>query len=445
MEYIRLESEENLNEIKDIIKYLFVEQPLFTDAVQNFLKDNPDINGIVIVNFRATRTYNIPNLRVIKKPVYTLSLAGVFRGETIYQDISMMEAEDFDFTAPDAEILVVDDNAINLTVVQGLLKPLNMKIETALSGMSAVTKITDKRYDIIFMDHMMPEMDGVETTRVIRRMLGENGQVPIIALTANAVDGTRELFISEGMNDFVAKPIELRVITSKLRKWLPKEKILKKNKEGSENLNPNAESKKALEIKGLDVQAALKLLGGEKLFWSVLKEYYRIIDKKYALVQECLQKEDWKRYTIEVHALKSSSRQIGAMELASMAERMETAGNTGEIELIKEVTPGMLEKYIQYKEILAPYFKEEDMAQGELRENVNTKELSEFFAKMKDAMDNLDMDAMEEVINRMKHYAYNGVQSDYFEQLKNAVEDIDTEQCEEIMRKWCKYEKIIAE
>ena len=147
-----------------------------------------------------------------------------------------------------------------------------MNIETALSGMAAVTKITDKRYDIIFMDHMMPEMDGIETTRVIRRMLGENGQVPIIALTANAVDGTKELFISEGMNDFVAKPIELRVITSKLRKWLPKEKILKKHTDGHDNSIITPEEKPTLEIKGLDVQSALKLLGGEKRFWSVLKE-----------------------------------------------------------------------------------------------------------------------------------------------------------------------------
>lgn len=442
VEYMRLESEDELYKVKDDIKYLFVEQPLFTDVVQDFLKDNSGINGIVLVNFRATRTYNIPNVMVIKKPLYTLSLASVFRGETIYQDFSQMEAEDFDFTAPDAEILVVDDNAINLTVVQGLLRPLNMNIETALSGMSAVAKITDKRYDIIFMDHMMPEMDGIETTRVIRRMLGANGQVPIIALTANAVDGTKELFISEGMNDFVAKPIELRVIVSKLRKWLPKEKIVKKRTDGRDNSNIYKKEKKIPEIKGLDVKAALKLLGDEKLFWSVLKEYYRVIDKKSAMIQEYLEKEEWKKYTIEVHALKSSSRQIGAGELALVAERMESAGNTNEIELIKETTPSMLKQYMQYKDILAPYFDEEDMKQGGMQGDTNAKELSMFFSKMSDAMDNLDIDAMEDVISNMKYYTYSGVQKEYFEQLQNAVEDIDTEKCEEIIKKWSRYEKI---
>lgn len=443
--YTRLESDDELYKLKDDIKYLFVEQPLFTDMVQNFLKENSDINGVVLVNFRATRTYNIPNVMVIKKPLYALSLASVFRGETIYQDFSQMEAEDFDFTAPDVEILVVDDNAINLTVVQGLLRPLDMNIETALSGMIAVEKITNKRYDIILMDHMMPEMDGIETTRVIRRMLGANGQVPIIALTANAVDGTKELFIREGMNDFVAKPIELRVIVSKLKKWLPKEKVLKKHTDGRDNPSIYKEKKKIPKIEGLDVKAALKLLGDEKLFWSVLKEYYRVIDKKSALIQEYLEKEEWKKYTIEVHALKSSSRQVGASELALIAERMESAGNTHEIELIRETTPGMLKQYVQYKDILAPYFNEEDMKQGGMQSDTNAKELSMFFSKMSDAMDNLDMDAMEDVINNMKHYTYSGVQKDYFEQLKNAVEDIDTEKCEEIMKKWSRYQKIIEE
>lgn len=441
VKYIKLESEEDLYEIKDNIKYLFIEQPLFTYTLQEFIKDNPDINCIVLVNFNATRKYNIPNVKVIKKPLYTLSLAGIFKGEDIYQDMSIIEAEDFDFIAPDAEILVVDDNAINLTVVEGLLKPLNMNIETALSGAEAVKKVTDKRYDIIFMDHMMPEMDGVETTRVIRRMLGENGQVPIIALTANAVEGTRELFISEGMNDFVAKPIELRVITSKLRKWLPEEKVLKKHK--NNNTNQPVKENKIPEIIGLDVKVALKLLGEEKLFWSVLKEYYRVIDKKYALIQEYMQKEKWKEYTIEVHALKSASRQIGANELASIAERMEAAGNANEIELIKKVTPELLEKYIKYKDILKPYFTQEDTKKDKAQKSITIKELKTFFLNMKNAMDNLDIDAMEDVINNMDNYTYSDIQKGYFEQLKNAVWDIDTEQCEEILKKWAIYDKII--
>jgi len=433
--YYRLESEEELDKLeKENIPYLFAEQPLFTDNVQDFLKKHPDITGVVLINFRSTRSYNIPNVRVIKKPLYTLSMAGIFHGDDVYSGFSQIEADDFDFTEPEAEVLVVDDNSVNLTVVQGLLNPLDMKIETALSGKEAVNKITNKKYDIIFMDHMMPEMDGVETTRVIRRMLGENGQVPIIALTANAVDGTRELFISEGMDDFVTKPIELRIIISKLKKWLPKEKIIREKKEKSNNIQSDGKNDAIIQITGLDVQSAMKLLGREELFWSVLKEYYRVIEKKYALIKEYEQNEQWKNYTVEVHGLKSASRQVGANLLAEEAEQMEEAGNREDAALIHKTTPGMLERYIKYKDILKPYFTKKNTEQG--GRQVDIKKLKEFFARMETALDNLDTDDMEEVICDMEKYSYSKEDKEYFEKLKNAVEDIDTEQCEEILNTW---------
>lgn len=443
--YVQLDSEENLSWIRERnIGYLFVEQPLLTEAVQYFLKLNPDINGVLLTNYRSVRTYDLPNLRVVKKPLYILGLSNIFHGREDNAAFSMMEAEDFDFEAPAAEILVVDDNAINLTVVKGLLGPLQMKIDTALSGKDAVLKVTDKRYDIIFMDHMMPEMDGVETTRVIRRMLGENGQVPIIALTANAVEGTAEMFISEGMNDFVTKPIEMRVIVSKLRKWLPPEKIEKKRhkKKNSaairsvQNDDSMVQKTADISIVGLDVQKAMEFLGNEELFWSVLKEYYRVIDKKCELIQKYEENEQWREYTVEVHALKSASRQIGATELAQIAEQMEAAGNAGNGALIHKITPGMLEEYMFYKGILAPYFvKEEETQSGREAEN---SEMAELFAQMKEAMENLDMDAMEKVVKDMGQYSYNDVQRGIFERLKNAVEDIDTEKCEVIIAEWKK-------
>ncbi len=440
--YERLESEEDLGRVKDHnAGYLFVEQPLFTEAVQYFLKLNPDVCGVLLANYREVRSYDLANLRVVKKPLYILGLSNIFNGKEEIGSVSFMETEDFDFTAPKAEILVVDDNAINLTVVKGLLNPLKMKIDTALSGKDAVLMTTDKRYDIIFMDHMMPEMDGVETTRVIRRLLGNNGQVPIIALTANAVEGTAEMFINEGMNDFVTKPIEMRVIISKLHKWLPPEKI-EKNRDKKMNaarLNANRDNKASqtttdISIEGLDVKRAMEFLGNENLFWSVLKEYYRVIDKKCAMIQEYEQKEQWKEYTVEVHALKSASRQIGALDLAQVAEQMEAAGNAGNAALIHKITPGMLEEYMFYKGILAPYFvKQEEEQSGRAAKN---DEMSVLFGEMKEAMENLDMDAMEKVIKDMGQYSYSDAQRDIFEKLKNAVEDIDTERCEEILDEW---------
>ena len=443
--YERLETEESLSQIQERgAGYFFVEQPLFTEAVQYFLRLHPDVCGVLLTNHRTVRSYDLANLRMVKKPLYILGLANIFNGREDNAAFSMMEAEDFDFVAPTAEILVVDDNAINLTVAKGLMNPLEMKIDTALSGKDAVLMVTDKRYDIIFMDHMMPEMDGVETTRVIRRLLGNNGQVPIIALTANAVEGTAEMFISEGMNDFVTKPIEMRDMVSKLRRWLPSEKIEKKKHKNSNNVSAlnmrktdgGTQTTTDIVIEGLDVQKAMAFLGNEDLFWSVLKEYYRVIEKKCALIQEYEQKEQWKNYTVEVHALKSASRQIGALDLAHTAEQMEAAGNAGNAALIHKITPGMLEEYMFYKGILAPYFtKEEETGSGRAAE---TEEISEFFRQMEEAMENLDMDAMEKVIKDMNQYSYGDAQQNIFEKLKNAVEDIDTERCEEIITEWKK-------
>ncbi len=397
--------------------------------------------GVVLSNYRSVRSYDLPNLRVVKKPLYISGLSNIFNGKEESGSVSLMEANEFDFTASTAEILVVDDNAINLTVVKGLLNPLHMKIDTALSGKDAVLMVTDKRYDIIFMDHMMPEMDGVETTRVIRRLLGDNGQVPIIALTANAVEGTAKMFIDEGMNDFVTKPIEMRVILSKIRKWLPPEKIEKnRDKKVSDTLmgvnrdNTESQTTTDISIVGLDVKKAMEFLGNEELFWSVLKEYYRVIDKKSMMIQEYEQKEQWKDYTVEVHALKSASRQIGALELAQVAEQMEAAGNAENGALIHKITPGMLEEYMFYKGILAPYFaKEEEAQSGRAAEN---DEMSALFSQMKEAMENLDMDAMEKVVRDMGQYSYGDAQRSIFEKLRNAVEDIDTEKCEEIIAEW---------
>ncbi len=439
VDYRGLASERDLERLrKRKIKYLFIEQPLMTDQIQAFLRSNSDILGVVLADYQELHRYNLDNVLVVKKPLYVLSLANILQGNKADMSYNRLDAEDFSFIAPDAEILIVDDNPINLMVAKGLLSPMNMRIDSAPSGREAIFKVTGKKYDLIFMDHMMPEMDGVETTRMIRQTLGENGQVPILALTANVMEGTREMFISEGMNDLVIKPIEIKDIVSKLRRWLPPEKIHKKQ-HGDKKTETKVKSEMSaqatnISIDGLDVQKAMGFLGNEELFWAVLKEYYRVIDKKHALIRQYEQAEKWHEYTIEVHALKSASRQIGAFELAETAEQMEAAGNARNGELIHKITPGMLAEYMFYKDILAPYFTRED--QENENKQIYSGELTTLFARMRDALENLDMDAMEENIRSMDQYSYGKIQDEFFEKLKNAVDDMDTERCEEILDAW---------
>lgn len=428
--------EDVLQLIGNHIEYVFMEGKQCSDNILKTLKESPDTRCILLTNNYFTEKQVMSNLIAVKKPICSLELEKVFNRENIYGTGSEMGVNVLDFIAPEAEILIVDDNAINLRVAEGLLKSLQIKIDTASSGKEAIDMISKKIYDIVFMDHMMPELDGVETTHIIRRFHEEYKDVPIIALTANAVSGTKEMFLSEGMNDFVAKPIEIKIIVSKIRQWLPPEKI--KIAQNSGKVQEQAQEQAVgcnIHIDGLDVQYALSLVGEEKLFWVVLKEYYQAIKKKKELIDKYEQTEEWKAYTVEVHALKSASRQIGALELASKAERMEMAGKEEDAQLIHKCTPDLLKQYEKYEEILAPYFKQEKAKDTE-KENISLEILKELFEELREALDSLDMDGMESVMKKMDLYQYPEEQEDLYEQLKSAVEQIDSEASEDILQLW---------
>ena len=434
----------NMDELKALteiyqITHLFIGAEEYEESSTLF-EDLADRMAVIVVADKHFVPPSGTKAKLLKKPFYCLPIANMLNAEAVQDEFSFAEKR---MICPNVRVLVVDDEPMNLMVAEGIFREYEMQVRTVYSGMEAVELCRKEDFDLIFLDHMMPEMDGVETTRVIRRLLGDNGQVPIIALTANAVEGTAQMFIDEGMNDFVTKPIEMRVILAKLRKWLPAEKIEKnRNKKMDAVLRSGngdgqaSQTSTDISIAGLDVKKAMEFLGNEELFWSVLKEYYRVIDKKSTMISEYEQKEKWKEYTVEVHALKSASRQIGALELAQVAEQMEAAGNAGNAALIHKITPGMLEEYTFYKGILAPYFVKQEEAQNGRAAEMG--EMSELFDQMKEAMDNLDMDAMEEVIKNMSQYSYSDAQRGIFERLKNAVEDIDTEKCEEIIAEWKK-------
>ena len=379
---------------------------------------------------------NISYLKILKKPLSVLNLAGLLNQEEIHFGETVNEDTDILFEAPEAEILIVDDNPINLTVAEGLLEPLHMKISTALSGKEALEMLEKNHYDIIFMDHMMPELDGVETTRIIRRLHPEYNETPIIALTANAISGMKEMFLSEGMNDFVAKPIEVRVIMSKVRQWLPAEKLKKKSLKQQEPQEQSAGKVREIPeaIGDLDLEYAMKLLMSRDLFWKVLQDYYRVIVKKADKIEELFRTEDWAAYTVEVHALKSASRQIGAIELAELAAELEKAGNSRDVKMIHDNTEKMLARYRSYKPVLEPYFLVEEA--GEELGLITDVVLTDLFEKMRMAVDELDMDGMADVIAEMKKYSYPDAVKGYFEQLQEAVDNIDVDVCQEIMEKW---------
>ncbi len=414
--------------------FIIVECSLFGENLETHFKSDPGSKCILIDEFDSEYKPGLPNVRVIRKPVYYLNLyyALGLINEYIRDDAQF--ADDFIFIAPEARVLIVDDNQVNLTVAKGLIEPLKMQVDTACSAMETIEMIKKTPYDIIFMDHMMPEVDGVETTHIIRRLIPSYAEVPIIALTANAVEGTKEMFITEGMNDFVAKPIDVKDIVSKIRKWLPQGKIIPvDNTVSSISEKPS----KLPKIKGLNVNEAMGLLGSEELFRTVLKEYYCSISKKAFLIEEFYHNERWKDYTIEVHSLKSTSRQIGADELSALAAELERAGHDGDIGLIYEKTEEMLEKYRAYIEILKPYFPECETV--DTKKTAEPAEILHMLDDLQAALDDFDTLAIDDAIEKMSGYIFDNEYNKLFQQLKDAAEEGDFDTCCEIAAKCREY------
>lgn len=191
--------------------------------------------SVVVVQDQNGRIKISDGIRNIYKPFYVLPVGNAINGERLSFNIGTSSKNGHRFIAPEARILVVDDNMMNLKVAMGLMKPYQLQIRTTDSGMEAIRILKKQQFDLIFMDHMMPEMDGVETVQRIRAMEPEYYQnVPIIALTANAVSGAREMFLNEGFQDFLAKPIDIAMLERILKLWLPKDLIMHKEEKDDE-------------------------------------------------------------------------------------------------------------------------------------------------------------------------------------------------------------------
>jgi len=228
-----------LNEwmMKQKYDFIFISFELYNNNKEEILKYESKSQIVILTEFGET----IPdsNLNVISMPAHSISIANILNGKTdkfSYDDNNELIVT---FTAPQANILVVDDIITNLNVAKGLLSPYESQITLCKSGKMALNAIKTNRFDVIFMDHRMPEMDGIETTQRIRAMGDEDPyykDVPIIALTADAVSGVKEMFLKNGLNDFLSKPIDTIKLNSVLERWIPKEKqhgsVITNRKEG---------------------------------------------------------------------------------------------------------------------------------------------------------------------------------------------------------------------
>ena len=347
-------------------------------------------------------TVRIRNAAVLTKPLYSLNFCQLLNGEELI--VQTVEAERYNFTAPEAKILIVDDNEMNLKVAKGLLATFKMQIDVAKNGKEAIQRVLANKYHIVFMDHMMPVMDGVEATKAIRKLQGSDfKKLPIVALSANATSEAKEMFIKEQMSDFVAKPIRMKEITACLLKWLPEDIVI--NEEKVSNIKEEdqvaEDAADALPvINGLNVAEGIKNCGSLELFYDLLHDFYKLIDTKSAKVETCLNEGLIRDYTIEVHALKSMARMIGALELSEQFYQMEMLGNAGETDLIEKRTPGILELYRSYKDVLKDHVK----IGAEEKNTVSREQVEKTLVRLHDAMDNFDLDEADEAMKELESY-----------------------------------------
>lgn len=231
--------------------------------------------------------------------------------------------------APKAKILVVDDNEMNLLVVSKLLHKTQIQITEAMGGAKALELMRNNRYDVIFLDHMMPDMDGIETLKRAKAMEDNMSKdAPMIALTANAISGMREMYLSEGFDDYISKPINGRLLEEKLAKFLPAEKVSFKQAATVVEENHSETDELIDYAKGLQYCSESK-----EMYAAIIKMFCNSYNLKYDELERFFKGKDWNNYTISIHGLKSNALNIGAEKLAKRCLELETAGKkirTGE-------------------------------------------------------------------------------------------------------------------
>ncbi len=369
------------------LTHIFIAQ---SEYVENpaYYEDLADNLQIIVI---AEKEFNLDSqskLFMIHKPFSALSVANLLNGELGARGFAEAQAAGRKpFACPGVRALAVDDEEMNLVVAKGVLGSYGIVVDTCSSGREAVAQCESVSYDIIFLDHMMPGFDGVETLKRIRELPNDTYKdLPVIALTANTVSGAREMFRSEGFTEFVPKPIERTVLERVLRRVLPKRFIQYKEGMADEEVSmeaagavpanhgldaPDGENGSAEHIEvpetadltqtsedslalpyeqlgqaGVNVELGLYYCSGDEDFFREMLQIFREQKgTKKAEIVSLYEGADWEEYVVKVHALKSTSLTIGAEALSAQAKELELAGKRGDTDFIREHHSALISAY----------------------------------------------------------------------------------------------------
>ena len=348
------------------LTHVFIAQSEYEEN-RRYYEELAETLRVVIIAEREFVLNSGSKLFIIHKPFSALSVANLLNGEMGDRRFAEAQAAGRKpFTCVGVRALAVDDEEMNLMVAKGVLGSYGIEVDTCLSGREAVAQCGSVSYDIIFLDHMMPGFDGVETLKRIRELRGGIYQdLPIIALTANTVSGAREMFRSEGFTEFVPKPIERTVLERVLRKVLPNsciqysaaptraavpaqaaEAAPAEESEAQETAGGAALPYDRLTQAGVNVELGLEYCSGDEEFYrEMLRMFYAQSGDKRAEIVSLYESANWTDYAVKVHALKSTSLTIGAEALSAQAKELELAGKRGDIDFVWEHHPALLRAY----------------------------------------------------------------------------------------------------
>ncbi len=338
------------------------------------------------------------------------------------------------FIAPEAKVLVVDDTPMNITVFVSLLKRTQIQIDAAESGEESIYLARNKKYDIIFLDHRMPKMDGSEAMKLIKSDKdGMNRDTPIIILTANAIAGMKEKFLSEGFDGYLSKPIDPDSLESMIQEFLGKDKITQIEPGNDNNQKKCSLPSRIRDIEGLNVKAGLSASGGEETYMRVLREFAEnsrdVIDR----LNSDISHNDFRDYIIKVHALKSSARLAGALELSRQAEKLELAGDHGNYDMIRKESSELLKSYYLIADNI---FKAIDENSDDARlPEISDGELKEAYEAIREFVAAFDFDSADSIMISLQKYRIPEERRQGFDELKSLMNAVDRDRIVELLIK----------
>ncbi|MBQ7507362.1 MAG: response regulator [Lachnospiraceae bacterium] len=426
------------------VTHVFTAKEEYLENPAMFETMDPEIKVIIIsdepLDLRPGKNYVL-----VRKPVFSLAVANTMNyGENVDESLAL---EGRRLVFPGVKTLVVDDEDMNLFVANGIFKSYLMDVTTAISGMEAIRLCEQTDFDIIFLDHMMPEMDGVETLKLLKKEYEERKLPAFVALTANAVSGAREMFLREGFDEFVSKPVENLELERVMRKVLPSHfiryAIADLNEEAfimaarDQLAGMTVDPIRLLAAQGINTSEGINYCRGDRAFYvDLLRKFNSTAKKKIEELKEDYEKKDWSDFRIRVHAIKSSARMVGADELSAMAFEQENAARDENEELIEQGFDDLILNYTAVSEMIGeailPHIEAEEGELSPLDPEVFAEKLSEVIS----ALGTFEGEKAERILSELSRYSYGETPiSAILQDAMALIEDFDMTAAAEIIQK----------